>query len=365
MGALFKSQNGSLWTENQYQDMKFKLYKADFTADSGTAVFYNPDIRTPNDVTPDENTVQVPRLLDNPIVSLPKKGRVGIKTFTSSSGATSIPLPSIITPGRKINAFGKKDNTALIESVGGRPSQVGVATGGKNYASGANEILTYNIIGQGSGLKVKIDSVEADGAISTLSIPIDGAGEGYKKGDIVGITTSQSNGKRGRGAEIRVGEIQGTDTLYLTNIQSSNDAWTNSIGQSLNYLDGSATSGTIGIATHTITSFSFDGAPFDGKHFKVDDFEHGMYSISNRVTIKGIQPDTPLVKLVANISATDTQLEVGSTNVGLFSKFEGVAVGAANTGYIKLGDEIIGYESVGSQTLESLTRGVDLSLIHI
>ena len=32
MGALFRSQNGSLWTENQYQDMKFKLYKANFTS---------------------------------------------------------------------------------------------------------------------------------------------------------------------------------------------------------------------------------------------------------------------------------------------------------------------------------------------
>ena len=354
MGTLFKSQNGSIWTENQYQDMKFKLYKADFTADSGTAVFYNPNIVTPDDPTPDENSIEVPRLLDNPIITLPKKGRVGINTFNAAAD-----FSSTISVGRKICAFSKKDNTAVIESLGGRPSQVGVATGGKNYVNGAAEIETYNIIGQGSGLKVKIDSVEADGAISTLSIPIDGAGEGYKKGDIVGITTSQSNGKRGRGAEIRVGEIQGTDTLYLTNIQGENNSWTNSIGQQLRYIDGSVPNGSIGVGTHTITSYSVDGAPFDGRHFKVEDFEHGMYSNSNRVTIKGIQPDTPLVKLVANISATDTQLEVGSTNVGLFSKFEGVAVGAANTGYIKLGDEIIGYESVGSQTLESLTRGVD------
>jgi len=362
MGALFKSQNGSLWTENQYQDMKFKLYKADFTVDSGTAVFYNPDIITPDDPTPDENSIEVPRLLDNPIITLPKKGRVGIDTFTSTSGATSIALPSIISPGRKINAFGKKDNTAVIESLGGRPSQVGVATGGKNYVNGAAEIDTYNIIGQGSGLKVKIDSVEADGAVSTLSIPIDGAGEGYKKGDIVGITTSQSNSKKGRGVEIRIGEIQGTDTLYLTNIQGANASWTNSIGQSLNYRDGSATSGTIGIATHTITSYTANGAPFDGSHFEVEDFEHGMYSTSNKITIKGIQPDTPLVNLSASISATDTQLEVGSAQISKFAFFEGVPVGAANTGYIKLGDEIIGYETVGAQTLESLTRGVDTSV---
>ena len=108
MGALFRSQNGSLWTENQYQDMKFKLYKANFTADSGTAVFYNPDIRTPQDVMPDENTVQVPRLLDNPIITLPKKGSVAISTFTTAPNNTTDPAPAILTVGRKIHAFRNK-----------------------------------------------------------------------------------------------------------------------------------------------------------------------------------------------------------------------------------------------------------------
>jgi hypothetical protein len=42
LGSLFKSQNGSIWTANQYQDLKFKLYKANFTSTTGTAFFYNP-----------------------------------------------------------------------------------------------------------------------------------------------------------------------------------------------------------------------------------------------------------------------------------------------------------------------------------
>ena len=88
MGALFKSQNGSIWSENQYQDMKFKLYKANFTSNSGTAIFYNPDITLPDDPTPDENSIEVPRLLDNPILTLPKKGQVGIVSFKTSDNAT-------------------------------------------------------------------------------------------------------------------------------------------------------------------------------------------------------------------------------------------------------------------------------------
>ena len=32
-GSLFKSQNGTIWTPSQFEDMKFKLYKANFIPD--------------------------------------------------------------------------------------------------------------------------------------------------------------------------------------------------------------------------------------------------------------------------------------------------------------------------------------------
>ena len=40
-GSLFKSQNGSVWTPSQYEDLKFQLYKAEFTESEGTVFFYN------------------------------------------------------------------------------------------------------------------------------------------------------------------------------------------------------------------------------------------------------------------------------------------------------------------------------------
>ena len=44
-GSLFKSQNGTIWTANQFEDMKFKLYKANFVTNTpGVAYFYNPSI---------------------------------------------------------------------------------------------------------------------------------------------------------------------------------------------------------------------------------------------------------------------------------------------------------------------------------
>jgi hypothetical protein len=68
-GSLFKSQNGTIWTANQFEDLKFKLYKANFTSTSGTAYFYNPTLDT-NDASS--------RLDADAIRTLPRKLKVGI-----------------------------------------------------------------------------------------------------------------------------------------------------------------------------------------------------------------------------------------------------------------------------------------------
>ena len=48
-GVLFKSQNASTWTADQYEDLKFVLYKAAFTANtSGTASFNNAELALGN-----------------------------------------------------------------------------------------------------------------------------------------------------------------------------------------------------------------------------------------------------------------------------------------------------------------------------
>ena len=41
LGSLFKSQNASSWDASQYEDLKFKLYRADFTTE-GSVQFFNP-----------------------------------------------------------------------------------------------------------------------------------------------------------------------------------------------------------------------------------------------------------------------------------------------------------------------------------
>ena len=69
-GSLFKSQNGSIWTPSQFEDLKFTLYKASFTNQSATVFLTNPPLGRQT------------RLTNNPIKTLPRKLRVPVSTNT-------------------------------------------------------------------------------------------------------------------------------------------------------------------------------------------------------------------------------------------------------------------------------------------
>ena len=48
LGSLFKSQNGAIWEPSQLEDLKFSLYRAEFTSQTGSFRFYNPDLGVGN-----------------------------------------------------------------------------------------------------------------------------------------------------------------------------------------------------------------------------------------------------------------------------------------------------------------------------
>ena len=76
-------------------------------------------------------------------------------------------------------------------------------TGGLRYASATGagtEFETYPISTKGTGLKLKISSVDANGSVANISI--NSNGEGYNVGDIVGIVTAQASGAKGQGAHL-------------------------------------------------------------------------------------------------------------------------------------------------------------------
>ena len=338
IGSLFKSQNGSIWTANQYQDLKFKLYKADFTATTGSVLFHNPTLNQSNGY--------IPTLPNNPITTLPKRFALGITTTTDSN------MIGILTTGRKVGEVIKSYNYGYIVGTGSSVSSVGITTGGSNYTTTSN-VGTYAISGSGSGLKLNITAT--NGAITAVTPTI--RGNGYAVGDVVGIKTSDVSPASGNDARITITAITGLDTLYLSNVQGQ--SFTTVGVSTLVYYTNSDT--PVSLAGTSILSSTTVGGIYDGNFMKVNHFDHGMYAANNKLTLYNVESNVPPTTLSELLSPSGTSISVASTTN--FTTFEGISVSASNPGYIKIENEIIKYESIGVGQLLTITRGIDSTLI--
>jgi hypothetical protein len=340
MGSLFKSQNGSIWTANQYQDLKFKLYKAQFTSPTGTAFFYNPTL--------DESNGYVQRLGNNPLTTLPKTLTVGITTTTSAS------LIADLSKGRKVVDGAKNYVYGYIVGTGSSVSSVGLTTGGSNYVTDTS-VNTYNITGNGSGLVLNIfASVGIITGISTVT-----PGNGYAIGDVVGIVTSTVSSNTGKDARITIGAIGNSlDTLYLSNVQG--ESFT--VGAGVSYYNNAGT--LVSLASTLIRSSSGSGNQYSGNFMRVDHFDHGMYGKTNKLSIRDAQSSTAPTTLSASLTSQEVAI-VSIADTSNFGTFEGVSVSVSNPGYIKIENEIISYTSVGNGTLAIAAsgRGIDSTIV--
>ena len=335
-GSLFKSQNGTIWTPSQFEDMKFSLKKADFSKESGIAYLHNPSLETGSDLTQ--------KLINNPLTTLPRKLKVGITTTTSLNDELSI--------GKKVSD--STDSTAIngiIEQVGGQVTHSNLEQVGAGYSNGTfNDVNFYNITGNGSGV---IGIATFSSGALTGNPHITTVGEGYVVGDVLGITTADV--VRGRGA-ISVGGISGRDTLYLTNVQG--ESFT--VGEDLVlYNDGTTATG---YANTNITSSSLISTLYDGRVLEVQQNSHGLQADNNVVVLADIAPDRIPTTLNAALGLSDTTISVANTSI--FATFEGITT---SKGYCKVNNEIIFYNGItaaggGAGTLGIGTRGVENSL---
>ena len=338
MGSLFKSQNGSIWTASQDQDLKFKLYKANFTSPTGTAFFYNPTLN--------ESNGYVGILGNNPITTLTRTATLGITTTTNST------VISDLGKGRKIVDATKSYVYGNVIGSGSSVSTVGLTTGGSNYVTDSN-VDTYNITGNGSGLVLNITASSV--GIITGTPAIVNPGNGYSVGDIVGIVTATvgtGSSVRGKDARITISSISGLDTLYLGNVQGGSFT----TGSLLNYYNNSGT--IVSLANTSIRSYSSS----TNAYMRVRHFNHGMYSNTNKIKLSNVESSTAPVPLVSALTSSSASIFVAVGDTSNFGIFEGVSVSANNPGYAKIGNEIIRYQGVGSGTLTVLTRGIDSTL---
>ena len=342
LGSLFKSQNGSIWEPSQLQDMKLKLYKAKFV-NSGTAFFANPTLNSSNGFGA--------HLGSNPILTLPKTGQIKIDTLTVGF--------STFTGGTKIHGSTDDSVVATIVDTGCSAQGVGIITGGTGYQN-ASAVETFAVTGKGQGWKGDLQ-VDANGTITGIVTTANGTG--YRQGDVVGIVTAGASGSgTGTGALLSViRKTDGIDTLFLTNIKGTGASGGFVNNGAFRYTDGT---GTIQEVVGTLYDGNLveDGTPNDGKHIYISQFDHGMYATNNKLTVTDVRGNSNFTNLGVALTTTEAStVSVGST-AGL-DTFEGLTVSATNPGYIRVGDEIIGYESVGSGTLEGLGRGTDSTQI--
>ena len=340
MGSLFKSQNGSIWTANQYQDLKFKLYKAKFTSTTGTVFFNNPTL--------DESNGYVQRLPENPLTTLPKRTTLGITTTTNSA------LISTLNVGRKIVDKSKNYVYGYVVGTGSSVATVGLTTGGSNYVTDAS-VETYNIIGSGSGLVLNITAT--NGAITGTPVIVNN-GNGYKTGDVVGIVTSSVFSNTGKDARITIsGTGTGLDTLYLEGVQGVFDFGTTSDYELSYYNNSNVIQSAPGI---TIRTRSDSTNQYSGNYVRVDHFDHQMYGNTNKLRISNAESSYAPVPIASNLISSSTSISIGNTSN--FATFEGIPVSGSNPGYVKIGNEIISYASVGSGLLGTIVRGIDSTI---
>ncbi len=340
MGSLFKSQNGATWTPTQFEDLTFTLYRANYTSEQGLLTFFNPPV--------EPNNGFLPPLSFDPIIGIPKKGKLGIVT-TSTAGL----IGTVFTAGRKISEQTSPYRYGYIEDKGGPVAGVvGLLTGGSNYGSSNGiPVSTYNINGNGEGLTL---NVTTGAGISAITVVASGNnGRGYKVGDVVGLTTADVGGS-GSGARIGINSIGGIDTLYLTDVQA--ETFDTSAGNEVTYAHAA---GSIIATGLDITSFNATGSVYTGEYFKVSHRNHGMHSPLNKVILSDVESDVIPTELSVDLASNETSISVASTTQ--FSTFEGAVVSAANTGYAFINSEIISYTTVGVSSLGGVVRGVDES----
>ncbi len=318
-GTLFKSQNASTWTADQYEDLKFTVYRANFTATTGTVALNN----TPQG----KGNNGVHRLIDNPIQTIKPKlvltAGPAASQYTFSQGArlkqlTSNAEATVVSS----TTSGTVADTVTVNDVTGNWLQ-GTST---TFLVRSSEALATMVVGSATG---------------TLEV-----------GDVVTGATSGS-----------VGIVK---------------TWDGSANLVLHYITGAFTdTETVsepGGWTATVTSSTESGDSFgaylsqapsyanDEQEILVYHRNHGMHSRTNNVKIEGVVSEISNTSLTSALAAAATTISVD--NATAFHKIvNGSAISDANPGYVKINDEIIKYNAISSDgktiTVATSGRGSD------
>ena len=342
LGSLFKSQNGSTWDASQFEDLKFRMYRAQFsTRTTANASFYNPDMGVANG--------GLTKLGSNPIETISNKTTVGFGSTLTNA------MENVVIRGVNVSQVNNPTATGvIIDTLGsiGIGASVDIINAGIGYTPSAGfATYTANLTtfsGSGSGAIASV-TVSSGGITSCF---ITNGGTGYAVGDELGISTLGST-TLGRNARFSVGIISAINAVVLDGVQG---VFNTGVAATMTYVVQET--GAVGILTGVRADSVSVNSNNDGLHFKVRHRNHAMNSGTNGVSISNIKPDMRPTTLSADINATATG-NIGLANTSKFETFENVGVGTTNPGYALVGNEIISYTGVNGNALTGITRNID------
>ena len=343
VGNLYQSSNINS-QGNSLLNLKFSVNKAKFVKQSGALTFYNPNLDIGNN--------QKPILRNNPIISFQNKKIIGLSSEIATSGIATLGLQ--ITQTEDALQTGFIVDTLGIVGLGTTSINVTKVGTGLTPTAGIHTYsnVTFNSVsGKGSGLIA--DITVNSGSISTVTVT--NGGSKYSTREV--LVPSSTIGNTGIDFEFSVGIRTAFKELVVDKIQgefnTSNDLLIRNIAT------GITTDFVNELTPSTISNFE---DYLDGLHFIVNHNNHSMISDANKVDLNGLESNLAPTTLSSDISATALSLTLNSSSEVSFNNFEGVGVGTTNPGYLRIGNEIISYESISGNTLSDLTRGIDSSI---
>ncbi len=356
LGSLFKSQNASTWTPSQYEDLKFTLYRAEFSTNSGTVNFYNPKLTTGNN--------QIPILTNNPLDCISKTIRVGLSnTITESDSNFPIGSTVIQTSSNSFGIYsGKVGIVTGGTGPGGSPGGISIDNPGIGYTPAIGSYLYTNIpletiSGGGSGSTANI--LIQDGV--SVGATIVSGGYGYQVGDVLTVN-NLGDDNLGRNLRFSVGIISSFNEIILKDVQGEFNTGVG-LGNTIKFKNSSGLELELNSNSGgNITAIAPIKVNDDGLHFRVRHLNHGMHSTLNYVRLSNVSPDSKPSRINLEISNTF----IGSlsiTDPNNFTTFEGLTVTPTNPGYAIIGGEIFKYTSVSGGLLDIVSRGIDNTII--
>ena len=343
LGSLFKSQNAKIWEPSQWEDLKFTLYRAQFVS-TGSLDVYSPQLS--------EGNRQIAKLMPNSINLKSRSVRIGIGSTLQDTD---------LTFGNTIVQHGSNASGNFIAKAGIATGTLNIINSGIGFTPSSGyleytgvELVNITSSGRNAKADITIDNGIAVGATISEYVAASG-GQGYVIGDVLGISTI-GNDNLGRNLRLSLVSIANTNELLLDNVQGD---FITGAGNTVQFINNSGLRTDLNASSGgNVLIDGINEVVSDGIHFTVNHKNHGMYFSDNRVVISDVESDILPVKLTSNLNSSSTESMTVDSVTG-FDTFENVGVGTTNLGYLKIGEEIVSYESASGTTINITGRGID------